>query len=205
MFSEGVGLHSPKAVTVLIRDKNALIAIGKMAEMLSSTKGYNLENALRGLIGEAAVAQYLYEEAAVLQGMTIGQVLPKGDGGIDLSAYGITLQIKTVRPGGDLLVKRFASWSGLLGLNANAYVFCELGSTIPNLAGWQSVDLLGFVWKDQLIAKAHYRKSQRFDWMNLEIERDELLPINRLAVYLDAQRRMTNGAYSIPWQQGKVG
>lgn len=127
-----------------------------------------------GLLGEYASWQYLASRVPGVVGIDT-KLNDGGDYGVDLKAFGLTMQVKTrQRDSGENLVRdnRFAS-------AARACIFAEwTGEPVS------SVNLLGWMWTDKVIARETVPGIK--DWNNFRVEDLELLPMCRLVDELEA-------------------
>jgi hypothetical protein len=129
-----------------------------------------------GLLGEYAAWSYLVSRLPGVVGIDT-KLNDGGDYGVDLKAFGLTMQVKTrQRDSGENLIKdnRFAT-------AARACLFAEwTGEPVS------SVYLLGWMWTEKVVARPTVPGVR--NWQNFCVEDGELLPMNRLADDLEARR-----------------
>ncbi len=136
---------------------------------------------LYGLMGEHALCVYL--RAAGLNLSVNRELLPRGDGGADLSARGLDMQVKTNVTGTSNLIRRIDDRRRLLPLGCDLFVFTSV-STAP-----LGVNLKGWIWASDASAcdMSRIRRSRVAEHWNLMIDPRSLQPMNRLIVEMQSR------------------
>lgn len=198
MITEGIGQHAPMKVRVPL-GYQATRQCFLLAQERSQHRGYSGGNAWQqgikqsdreipgygvlqraevpifvGIMGEYAAQQYLLSRIPGNVGFDT-TLNDTGDFGVDLKAFGLTMQVKTrQRDSGENLVKdnRYAK-------AASACVFAEwTGEPVA------SVFLLGWLWTAEVVNRDTVPGAR--DWNNFAVPDSELLPMSRLGDELEA-------------------
>lgn len=137
---------------------------------------------LHGLIGEHALCVYLRRVGFNLS--VDSRLLPNGDGGRDLEACGLSLQVKTNVTGNANLIRRIDDRRNLIPLGCDLFVFARVS---PNPPG---AYLKGWIWSRKASASDMNRicKSTVAEHWNLRIDPRLLDPMSRLLVELVSRR-----------------
>lgn len=208
MITEGIGKNAPQPVPVVMTN-DELRCIYTIACQRAEHRAYKsrgdawgqgiksgmelpgvgtLDSATRpiyvGTCGEYAVQRYVDGRFPLGHGCKVDSSLTvQGDFGIDLTAYGCKMQVKTRQDSGGLTLFKRANGEGRrLSVPSHACVFCEW--TAEPLS---TTYLLGWQWSSWIVDRPLVR-SQRGDWFNAEIHDADLLPMSRLRDILDAWR-----------------
>lgn len=122
---------------------------------------------LAGLVGEW-VTQWLINKHCGTNGKVDVRLLEKGDGGKDISANGLQIDVKTrTRDYGKFLVKKES-----LPPRCDAFAFCHYGcSLVASVHGW--------LWTGDVL-NCEVEPALRGDHRNYVIPCDRLLPMSRL-------------------------
>jgi hypothetical protein len=194
MITEGIGQHAPAAVRVKLSGET-ILACYRLAQERATHRNYSGRSdawgqgikaarelpllgmvsqdvlpILVGIVGEYAVKCELVNKLA---GVTLNAT---GDFGVDLKAFGLTMQVKTrQRDSGENLVRVNAAATA-----ARAFCFVEW-----LMEPMSQVNLLGWCWTTNVVARTP-TPSFNGKWKNYVVPDAELLPMNRLADELEA-------------------
>lgn len=208
MIVEGIGKKAPTPVGIQIMNHEMLAILEeskRQAEYREYRKGGAWAQGIKGdlvlpgvglltrdvrpifcgRLGEYGVVRYvngrLDDEAVSLDFV----LRKRGDGDIDLKAFGLTIQVKT-REGErrDSLVRRIDERGRTLRLTAQAFVFCEWG-------GSDYVQLLGWSWMKDFAGQQPI-PSPVGRWQNIAVEDADLSPMRSLVDNLSARRELAS-------------
>ncbi len=199
MICEGKGNVAPAPVVVhlepselrIIKDRAVQQAIERDYSRRSDAWGQGLASGMRfrnsmdlrpeetapfvGMVGEYALCVFLNRNLGREVASFDDTPRQHGDGGVDVSCLGLSIQVKTrTNPDYPSLVKRAESSGRLVPLVGDIYVFALYRRELQ-----EELKLLGFVWVDMLKPLRLYpaRKGSHF---NIEIPDTILLPMSRL-------------------------
>ena len=102
-----------------------------------------------------------------------------GDGGIDMHAYGMSVQIKTRGRDGDSLIRRLTAKKSFVPMESTVAVFCEWNGNDP-------VKILGWHTMAHIMELCPLQKSPVADHWNLCVRDSELQPIGSMITELRA-------------------
>lgn len=206
MNTEGVGITAPRLVPVVLTMAE-LSCLYKSAYERAEHRGYKaradkwgqgikgvieingigiLTKDVRpifvGLLGEYGVQRYVQQRFRG-QALVDLRLLKHGDFGIDLTAYGMKIQVKTRQSHVKHTLYKRANRNGYrFSIPSQTCVFCEWngGSTV-NLLGWQ--------WSKE-IESMPLVQSDYGDWWNAVVDDSQLLPMCRMRDELEAWREV---------------
>lgn len=206
MIVEGVGKQKPSSsLVVLSRDDLRILKVH--AEDQARHRGYQdrsdmwgngiasaivdpvvgeLSRAVRpiycGLLGEAALGRLIERRTGVAARSDL--TLHGGDKGVDLTAAGLTIQVKTRQT----FVERSLVRVGYIG-NARVlkspcrvYAFCHW-------AGGHRVYVLGWIWQVDMYGMSVVDGAG--NWENVLVKDEDLLPVSRLMSEIKARKAGT--------------
>ena len=183
MQVEGAGLVRPAPVSLRFTSGmvERILAIAKERDEYrgyrkrsdSWGRGFVSNPTFVGLTGEYAVCRYLSARSVCNLQPDI-ELRKFGDGGCDIDAGGLVVQVKTRSSGTRNLIRRVDAKKRIRGLDCDAFVF----------ASWDQknmdVSLLGWIYSAQArLRGSHTRSSVATHW-NLEVADDLLFPMKRL-------------------------
>ena len=182
MDIEGVGNVAPKPVLIQL-PKSLLEHFRGLAKERERENNYSESSdawkrgmkkncVLESIVGEYGVAAYL--NLHKIRNEWNPKRIAGGDGGVDIIAGKIRLQIKTGVP----WIRRVTSRKILLPLNCDAYVF---DATKPP---YDSVELNGWLLQESLIVLGKRRPQGHY---NIECHPDTFEPMHRLISFLESQ------------------
>lgn len=205
MIVEGKGHVVPAPVRITL-SRGDVELIRREAARRDKFRGYSARRdkwgrglvagspAFYGMCGEWSLCRYLNRRLGL--GLVLDTVLRKGgDGGVDVVASGLRVQVKTLVTGVDLLIRRIDERKRVLGLASEAYVFAAMSHrapdlheppTLPCLVDAPStptgvkVDLLGWIARSDARRVGTSEHSRKGDWWNLRIDRAHLQAMTRL-------------------------
>lgn len=158
------------------RDKRRRYASGTTAWR----KGFIKSPTLRGLWGEWAVAQFLRGCGVVWKPQFVANADPGWD--IELPGCEMKLDVKTLKPGGALLVKR-------INESDHPYAASQIRATVPGVDFiWceehlEHLDILGWLVYDEVFdGRLIKSRVAHSDHWNIQIDRQALRPMSRLRV-----------------------
>lgn len=141
MLQEGKGWVAPNPINVELTLQERHQVYYLVTNIVRNRPTYSLENALLGWLGHGAWAKYLLEQGG-FQGVCDLNQYPGGDGGIDATIAGTTIQIKTRRPGRRCTIPRIKNRK-LTILPARIFAFAEGMPLVTEKA--PPIRLLGWV------------------------------------------------------------
>lgn len=146
-----------------------------------ATVGADEAPIVAGFIGEIAVAYLINRHAKATICTPNFDVLPRGDGCIDLHPRGLGIDVKTrLRDYGKFLVRATDDYGNRCSWNCDAFVFAGWGKHLScTVYGWQRSKFL----RDLPLAPALKGNHQ-----NVELQPEDLLPMCRLFDELEARR-----------------
>jgi hypothetical protein len=134
-----------------------------------------------GFLGEHALAEYLGCQLGVELNVDT-ELKTAGDGGTDLSVFGINMQVKLRQRNSGVNHIRRTSAGRIFELTAPIYVFAEWDKA-------QTVWLLGWMERGR-IQQQQFKPSpiSNANWFNIEIPDAQLEPMARLVDALESRR-----------------
>lgn len=197
---EGRGRIAPAPILVCLDDGD-MDMIDRMGQRRADERKYEQRNdrwgrgltsdPIRvGFIGQFAVKRWLDRQMGKEICMMDESYKPMGDGGIDLKAAGITMQVKSTAKApdatGDMLIRRVSGTKRVQSMTADIFLYvASAGGNRPELLGWIERRKIGDV---------RFGQSKVADHWNIEIPRDRLKPMNRLVSKIKAALAMNGGA-----------
>lgn len=186
-FVEGVGDKAPRSVLITISEQEKR-PVKVIASRIAELRGYNKDNTLVGLLGEAALSIYVLEQLNLpykMNAVIYKEAGVYGDGGVDFTLYGIQGQVKTHRRGQACRIPRFRN-RRLVPLLDGYYVFCELVSPERDLPA--DIALLGFIHSTDCLSKGKV-ESHGDKWF-LVIDPKYLERMDRFVVLAQVQKEL---------------
>lgn len=205
MIVEGVGPKAPMQIQVRLT-RNELIAVKDIAIERAAFRQYrgrcdtwgrgikdeieiagvgtlprDVRPIFAGTLGEYAVKSWLQSRVSGTVELDLS-LKQTGDYGVDLQAYGLTMQVKTRQNMERVNLIRHTTERGYrLTWPWVAACFCEWtsGGSVVYLVGWQ--------WKSA-IEQMPLEIGVAGGWLNVEVRDESLLPFARLAHELDTWR-----------------
>ena len=208
MITEGKGRHAPAPIKmqfnlstmrILLNESNDRTAYREYGKTLDTWRNELIGDvvipgmgAIRsdvraifcGFMGEQAVCEYINKRITEDRCFVDFKKRAQGDAGIDVSAYGQTLQVKTRQSDkhGNL-IRRITDRGRTLDFTANAFVFCKW-------EGFRTVELLGWIrTKDVLLLPVV--PAIVGNHKNIQIPDDALECMNSLADHITARKEMS--------------
>lgn len=190
MLREGEGFTAPAPVSISLSagEMEYLRSVATRREQYRAYsqrsdkwgRGYIDSPIFVGLCGEHAVCTFLNRRLSCRLSVDT-KLRGRGDGGVDVDVFGVTLQVKT-RARGDRNLVRRVDRKGIRGLNVIAYVFCQL------LTERRTVLLLGWIKSDELRTYAKSERSPVDVHFNLSVDAKYLRPMNSLLDEIQLRR-----------------
>lgn len=145
-------------------------------------RGFDSDAVYLGLVGEWAVCAYLGLPHET-------PLLPAGDGGQDIEAHGLRIQVKTRRRvNGENLIRRVDERRSMRPLPSDIYVFVQ-HDPVRDQSG---VRLIGWEWRKGIRkGSGRLQRSRRARHFNLVIADQDLLPMCRLRDELAVKRAIS--------------
>jgi hypothetical protein len=197
MLVEGKGVVAPKPIRVFIQ-RHEIIALNDDAAKRAAFRSYGDRadqwgkgllpttsivhigeapkaqvSILVGLVGEYATKRFLTSARPSWQIEIDTELRGTGDGGIDILAFGLKVQVKTkTRHGGENLVKCATSYGW------HCVVFCRWNMT-------DCVHLLGWTWKADVVSLAP-QPSPFGGWSNFSVLDSALEPMSSMVSEIEA-------------------
>lgn len=183
MLREGLGLVAPTPVAVSITSgdfaylESAATARDKFRGYATRTdswgRGFVDRPTLVGLLGEHAWCAFLNKQLGTRLMVDL-ELRPRGDGGVDINALGLTIDVKTRVSGERYLVRRINDRKEILPLDAEYYAFAKVVSNKEVLLlGW--TDRLSMTMSSKLLPSPTKSPHWNLDIPETELEQPSAL------------------------------
>jgi hypothetical protein len=146
---------------------------------------------LRGMIGEHTFCKWINGKFPELRLEVDVSDKPRGDGGIDLMLFGVTIQVKTRSQHlrGVCLIRRQNDAGDIMPLPWHLMVSVTIPREIA-VGGFLPTTIDGFIFKDDLPTDS-LRDARRGNHMNLEVPDTALSSVGELFDYLEGRKNAT--------------